>query len=187
MNIFKINANSTKDVLIQLSRFLFGGTNGGINILSGKGAISAAHVAAVGSGGTPGLTTFTVTQSGASGGTISSIISAGGELPAIDTAVTIVTGGIKYSVADTLVITGGSLTGGQIHITEVIMDEYDIIVVESGVIFTELKDTNGTDLLALKNLSGITFNSTITLNSGTDYKIRNMIFTGGNVFGYNLN
>ena len=179
-------AGSIQDILQYIGNILFGGSNGGVNILSGKGAISAAHIAAVGSGGTPGLTTFTVTQSGASAGTISSTIGAGGELPAIDTAVTIVTGGIKYSIADTLALTGGSLTGGQIHITAVTMDEYDFIVVESGVIFTELKDSNGTDLLTLKNLSGITFGSTITLNSGTAYKIRNMIFTGGNVFGYNF-
>ena len=175
-----------QDVLQYIGNILFGGSNGGVNILSGKGAISAAHVAAIGSGGTPGLTTFTVTQSGASGGTISATITAGGKLPAIDTAVTIITGGIKYSIADTLAITGGSLTGGQIHITAVTMDEYDFITVGSGVVFTELKDSNGTDLLTLKNLSGITFNEPITLNSGTDYKIRNMLFTGGNVTGYTI-
>lgn len=179
-------ANSIQDTLNSIANVLFGGSNGGTNISSGKGTISIAHVAAIGSGGTPGLTTFTVTQSGATGGTVSSTISAGGELPAISTAVTVVTGGLKYSVEDTLAIVGGSLTGGQIHITSINMDEYDFIVVESGVIFTELKDANDTDLLTLKNLSGITFGSVITLNSGTNYKIKNMIFTGGNVFGYNL-
>jgi hypothetical protein len=177
---------TVQDILQYIGNILFGGSNGGVNILSGKGAISAAHVAAVGSGGTPGLTTFTVTQSGASGGSISATITAGGELPAIDTAVEIVTGGIKYSIADNLAIAGGSLTGGQIHITAVTMDEYDFIVVEPSVIFTELKDSNGTDLLVVKQLSGITINSMITLNSGTTYKIRNMIFTGGNVFGYSF-
>ena len=179
-------AGTVQDILQYIGNILFGGSNGGINILSGKGAISAAHIAAIGSGGTPGLTTFTVTQSGASGGTVSSTISAGGELPAINTAITVITGGIKYSIADTLAIVGGSLTGGQIHITAVIMDEYDFITVGSGVVFTELKDSNGTDLLTLKNLSGITFNEPITFNSGTIYKIRNMIFSGGNVFGYTL-
>ena len=183
MNITK--AGTIQDILQYIGNILFGGSNGGVAVSSGKGAISIAHVAAVGSGGIPGLTTFTVTQAGASGGTVSSTIN-GGTLPAIDTAVTIVTGGVKYSIADTLAIVGGSLTGGQIHITVIIMDEYDFITVGSGVVFTELKDSNGTDLLVLKNLSGITFNEAITLNSGTNYKIRNMVFTGGNIFGYNV-
>lgn len=186
MGLFTKKAISVSDLLSEIAKVLFGGSNGGVFIQSAKGAISAAHVAAVGSGGTPGVTTFTVTQSGASGGTISSTIGAGGELPAIDTAVTVVTGGIKYSIADILALTGGSLTGGTIHITAIVMDEYDFIIVESGVIFTELKDANGTDLLALKNLSGVTFASQVILNSGTDYKIRNMTYSGGNVFGFNV-
>lgn len=174
------------DILSNLGNAMYGGSNGGKYIVSAKGAISAAHVAAVGSGGTPGLTTFTVTQAGASGGTVSSTIAAGGELPTIGTAVTVVTGGIKYSVADTLAIVGGSLTGGQIHITAIAMDEYDYIVVGPSVVFTELKDANGTDLLAAKDLAGITFGVATILKSGTAYKIRNMTYSGGNVFGYNF-
>lgn len=182
---FTNSSYTVGDILSNLGRSMFGGSNGGKYIVSAKGAISAAHVAAVGSGGTPGLTTFTVTQSGASGGTISSTIAAGGTLPDIDTAVTVVTGGLLYSVADTLAIVGGSLTGGQIHITAIAMDEFDYIVVGSGVIFTELKDANGTDLLVSKNLAGVTFAGQIILKSGTNYKIRNMTYSGGNVFGYN--
>jgi hypothetical protein len=174
------------DILSNLGNAMYGGSNGGKYIVSAKGAISAAHVAAVGSGGTPGLTTFTVTQSGASAGTISATITVGGELPAIDTAVTVVTGGLLYSVADTLAVVGGSLTGGQIHITAIIMDEFDFIIVGNDVIFTELKDANGTDLLVSKNLAGVTFKEPTILKSGTAYKIRNMTYSGGNVFGYNF-
>jgi hypothetical protein len=174
------------DILSNLGNAMYGGSNGGKYIVSAKGAISAAHVAAVGSGGTPGLTTFTVTQAGASAGTVSSTITAGGELPTIDTAVTVVTGGVKYSVADTLAVVGGSLTGGQIHITAIVMEEYDYIVVGPNVIFTELQDANGTDLLAAKDLAGITFGVATILKSGTAYKIRNMTYSGGNVFGYNF-
>lgn len=172
--------------IVQYLDAMIGGDNGGTFILSAKGAIGAAHVAAVGSGGTPGLTTFTVTQSGASGGTVSATITAGGELPAIDTAVTVVTGGIKYSVADTLAVTGGSLSNGTIHITAIVMDEYDFILVGSGVTFTELKDETGTDLLALKNLASVAFNEAIILSAEAGHKIRNMTYSGGNVFGFNF-
>jgi hypothetical protein len=170
----------------QYLNMLLGGDNGGKFIVSAKGAISAAHVAAVGSGGTAGVTDFTVTQTGASGGTVRSTITAGGELPAIGTAVTVVLPGLKYAIADTLAITGGSLTGGQIHITAIVMEEFDVIVAGTGVIFTELKDEDGVDLLALKDLAGVTMTESVTLNSGTTgKKIRNMTYSGGNVFGYN--
>lgn len=181
---FTKSSYTVGDILSNIGKTGYGGSNGGKYIVSAKGAILTAHVAAVGSGGTPGFTTFTVTQSGASGGTISATITAGGELPAIDTAVTVVTGGLLYSIADTLAVVGDSLTGGQIHITAITMDEFDFIIIESGVIFTELKDANGTDLLLSKNLAGVTFGDMITFNSGTNYKIRNMTYSGGNVFGY---
>jgi len=164
---------------------LFGGSNGGKFIISAKGAIGEAHVAAVGSGYTPGAVTLTVTQSGAAAGTVSTIATAGGQLPAIDTAVTVVTGGTKYSVADTLATTGGGGTGGQVHITSIIMEEFDFIVAGIGVIFTELKDANGIDLLSLKNMGSVTLKEPLTLRSGTGAKIRNMTYSGGNVFGYN--
>ena len=183
---FSLSSRTIPDILSAIANAMFGGSNGGKYIVSAKGAISAAHVAAVGSGGTPGLTTFTVTQAGASGGTISSTINAGGTLPDIDTAVTVVTGGLLYSVADTLAIVGGSLTGGQIHITAIAMDEFDFIIVGTDVIFTELKDANGTDLLVSKDLAGVTFKESTILKSGTNYKIRNMTYSGGNVFGYNF-
>jgi hypothetical protein len=170
----------------QYFNAMLGGGNGGEFIVSAKGAISAAHVAAVGTGGTPGLTDFTVTQAGASGGIITSTITGGGELPAISTAVTVKAGGLLYSVADTLAVVGGSLTGGQIHVTAITMDEYDFIVAGSGVVFTELKDSNGTDLLTLKRLSGVTMGESTIIASGTAYPIRNMTYTGGNVFGYNF-
>lgn len=183
---FTKSSYTVGDILSNLGNSMYGGSNGGKYIVSAKGAISAAHVAAVGSGGTPGLTTFTVTQSGASGGTVSSTINAGGTLPDIDTAVTVVTGGSLYSIADTLAIVGGSLTGGQIHVTAIAMEEFDFIIAGTDVIFTELKDANGTDLLASKNLSGVTFKEPTILKSGTNYKIRNMTYSGGNVFGYNF-
>jgi hypothetical protein len=66
------------------------------------------------------------------------------------------------------------------------MEEYDYIVVGPNVIFTELQDANGTDLLAAKDLAGITFGVATILKSGTAYKIRNMTYSGGNVFGYNF-
>jgi hypothetical protein len=180
---FTKNAATLGEILNNLGSALFGGSNGGVNIASGKGKISAAHVAAVGSGYTTGIQQLVVVQSGASGAIVSTTVAAGA-LPTIATPVTIVAPGINYSIADTLATTGGGGTGGQIHITAIEMEEYDYIVVGSGVIFTELRDSNGTDLLTLKNLSGFTFDQIITLNSGTGYKIRNMIFTGGSVFGY---
>jgi hypothetical protein len=170
----------------QYFQAMLGGANGGKFVVSAKGAISAAHVAAQGSGGTPGLTTFTVTQSGASTGTVSSTIAAGGALPAISTAVTVVAGGLLYSVADTLAIVGGSLTGGQIHITAITMDEFDFIVACTGVTFTVLQNELGTDLLTLKNLGSVAMTSDTIFNAGTGHKIRNMTYTGGNVFGYNF-
>jgi hypothetical protein len=181
---FTLGASTIQDILNNLGNALFGGSNGGDNILSGKGKISAAHVAAVGSGYTPGLVSLVVVQSGASGAVVTTTATGGGELPVAATPVTIVTKGINYSVADTLATTGGGGTGGQIHITGIEMEEYDYIVVGAGVVFTELRDSNSANLLIIKNLTGITFNEPITLKSGTGYKIRNMIFTGGNVFGY---
>ena len=65
------------------------------------------------------------------------------------------------------------------------MEEFDFIIVGTGVVFTELKDSEGVDVLELKKLTGITFNESITLKSGTGNKIRNMLYSGGNVFGYN--
>ena len=173
------------DILNNLGNAMYGGSNGGKYIISAKGAILTAHVTVVGSGGTPGLTTFTVTQSGASGGTVRTTITAGGELPAILTNVTVVTGGIKYSTGEVAIV-GGSLTGGKINIDTIAMDEYDYIVVGPNVIFTVLKDANDADLLAAKDLAGITFGVATILKSGTAYKIRNMTYSGGNVFGYNF-
>jgi hypothetical protein len=170
----------------QYFNAMFGGANGGKYIVSAKGAISAAHVAAVGSGGTPGLTTFIVVQSGASGGTVSATITAGGELPSIDTPVTVVAAGTLYSVADTLAVTGGSVTGGQIHITAITMAEYDFIVAGVGVTFTVLQNNDGTDLMVTKALAGIAMTEATILNAGTGKKIRNMTYSGGNVFGYNF-
>ena len=95
-------------------------------------------------------------------------------------------GGLKYSVADTLAITGGDLADGTIHITAITMEEYDYIIAEAGVVFTELKDEAGTDLLVLKDLAGITMGGDRLFTAGTDHKIRNMTYSGGNVFGYNF-
>ena len=176
----------TKRSNAQYQDAMLGGANGGKFIISAKGAIAAAHVAAVGSGGTPGLTTFAVTQAGASGGTVRATITAGGALPAIDTALTIVTGGAKYSIADTLAVTGGDLADGTIHVTAIIMEEFDYIIAEAGVIFTELKDEAGTDLLAAKELAGVTMGGDRLFTAGVGHKVRNMTYTGGNVFGYNF-
>jgi len=170
----------------QYFQAMLGGANGGKFIVSAKGAISAAHVAAVGTGGTPGLTTFTVTQSGASGGTLRATIGAGGELPSIDTAMTVVTGGLLYSVADTLALTGGSLSAGTAHVTAITMDEFDFIVAGVGVTFTVLQDEAATNLLVLKDLAGVAMTEATIFNAGTGHKIRNMTYTGGNVFGYNF-
>lgn len=184
--MFSKSAASIGDILNNMSLALFGGSNGGVNIVSGKGKISAAHVAAIGSGGTAGSALLAVTQSGATGGGLRTTITAGGTLPPIDTPLVVENQGIGYSIADTLAVVAGELADATVHITAIEMEEYDYILVESGVIFTELKDANGTDLLTLKNLSGITFGQGIILNSGSNYKIRNMLFSGGNVFGYNV-
>ena len=170
----------------QYLNLMLGGDNGGKFIISAKGAISAAHVAAVGSGGTPGLTTFAVVQAGASAGTVRATITAGGELPSIDTALTVVTGGILYFIDDTLAVTGGSLSNGTIHVTAIMMESFDVILVGTGVTFTVLEDTDGTDLLASKAFAGIAMTDQVMLQSGTGKKIRNMTYSGGNVFGYNF-
>lgn len=184
MNNFESTGASVKEVLLFLANALFGGSNGGINIKSGVGKIGAAHVAAVGSGGTPGSALLAVNVGGA-GGALRTTITAGGALPAINTVLTVENAGSGYSIADTVAVVCGALANATVHITEVIMEEYDYIVVAPGTVFTELKDTNGTDLLASKNLSAFTFDQVVTLKSGTNYKIRNMLFSGGSVFGYN--
>jgi len=170
----------------QCLNAILGGAGGGKYIISAKGAISAAHVAAVGAGYTPGVQILTVVQAGASGGMVSTTCTAGGELPAIGTAVTVLTGGVLYSVADTLATTGGGGAGGQVHVTAITMAEYDFIIASAGVAFTELKDSVGMDLLAAKALTGITIAGNDKIfASGTGKKIRNMTYTGGNVFGFN--
>lgn len=80
---------------------------------------------------------------------------------------------------------GGS-NGGEVIPSGNTTLSFDFIVVEPSVIFTVLADSNGVNLLTKKGLTGITINIPLTLSSGTAGKIKNMTYSGGNVFGFNL-
>jgi hypothetical protein len=80
----------------------------------------------------------------------------------------------------------GGIDGGEFVLSGNTTKTYDFIVIGVGVILTVLADANGVNLLTAKNLTGITFNEPITLASGSAGKIKNITYSGGNVFGFNL-